>query len=58
MTTTLAGKSTNDMAVLEVLRGLMANPNLADVKLLFSRQVGGNSRDTSFAIGLSHRGAK
>ena len=52
----LTGKAVNEGAVLEVLDRLNANPRLSNVKQLFIRQVGGTSREWSFAISLSLRG--
>ena len=54
----LTGKSVNEAAALEVLDRLKSNPHLANVKPLFIRQVGGTSRDVSFAISLSMRGTR
>ena len=54
--TLVIGKSATESAVLDVRDRLMANPRLTDVKLLYTRQAGGTSRDVSFAISLKPRG--
>ncbi|MGA2266448.1 MAG: hypothetical protein ABSH10_08480 [Phycisphaerae bacterium] len=53
----LTGKAVNEAAALEVFDHLKSDPRLVRVKPLFIRQTGGTSRDVSFAVNLSLRGA-
>jgi len=46
----LSGKATGEKAVLEVLDRLKGSPRFSDVKPLFIRAVGGETKDVSFAI--------
>ncbi|HUT56434.1 MAG TPA: hypothetical protein VNA25_01015 [Phycisphaerae bacterium] len=46
----LSGKATGEGAVLEVLDRLKGSPGFSDVKPLYIREVGGETRDVSFAI--------
>jgi hypothetical protein len=50
---TLLGKATDHSAVTELMDRLSKNPKLADVKSLYSREVGGGTTDVSFAITLT-----
>lgn len=53
----LTGKSVSEEAALDVLDHLKANRRLSNVKPLYIRQVGGSSKEVSFAIGMSLTGA-
>lgn len=53
----LTGKATDQAAVEEVFDKLKANPTLYNVKPQYTRQAGGASREVSFAVNLSLRGA-
>jgi hypothetical protein len=53
----LAGKAISEEAILGVLDRLKSNPKLGNVKPLFIRQAGGTSREVSFSVSLSLRGA-
>jgi hypothetical protein len=46
----LSGKATDEGAVLEVLDRLKGSPRFSDVKPLYIREVGGETKDVSFAI--------
>ncbi len=54
----VTGKSVSDTAVLEVLDRLKANPKISGVKQLYITPTGNASREVSFAISLSLRGAQ
>jgi hypothetical protein len=49
----LSGKASDEGAVLEVLDHLKGSPKFSDVKPLYIREVGGGTRDVSFAISLN-----
>jgi len=53
----LSGKCVNEAAAMELIDRLNSNPRLANVKPLPISQVSGPSREWSFAINLSLRGA-
>ena len=50
---TLLGKATDHAAVTDLMDRLSKNPKFADVKSLYSREVGGGTTDVSFAISLT-----